>query len=73
MHINFIQNLIDKIRGKNGNLIFIDNEKARANFVEQQLKQIELLKKKRGVLNKGAKNYRQQKKALKQQSFFISL
>ena len=40
MHINFIQNLIDKIRGKNGNLIFIDNEKARANFVEQQLKQI---------------------------------
>ena len=34
---------------------------------EQQLKQIELLKKKRGVLNKGAKNYRQQKKALKQQ------
>lgn len=34
---------------------------------EQQLKQIELLKKKRGVLNKGAKNYRQQKKALKQE------
>lgn len=32
---------------------------------EQQLKQVELLKKKRGVLNKGAKNYRQQKKALK--------
>lgn len=34
---------------------------------EQQLKQIDLLKKKRGVLNKGAKNYRQQKKALKQE------
>ena len=34
---------------------------------EQQLEQIELLKKKRGVLNKGAKNYRQQKKALKQE------
>lgn len=34
---------------------------------EQQLKQIELLKKKRGVLNKGAKKYRQQKKALKQE------
>ena len=34
---------------------------------EQQLKQIEVLKKKRGVLNKGAKKYRQQKKALKQE------
>ena len=34
---------------------------------EQQLKQVELLMKKRGVLNKGAKNYRQQKKALKQE------
>ena len=34
---------------------------------ENQLKEIELLKKKRGVLNKGAKSYRQQKKTLKQE------